>query len=62
HLLTLNRLIAMPAFQRVFFFSNFLNHAFSYKTKKAEIRISNLCLKRILKVKSKLNDVGFSPL
>lgn len=25
----------MPAFQRVFFFSNFLNHAFSYKVKKA---------------------------
>ena len=24
----------MPAFQRVFFFSNFLNHAFSYKVKK----------------------------
>ena len=24
----------MPAFQRVFFFSNFLNHAFSYKAKK----------------------------
>ena len=33
HLLTLNRLIAMPAFQRVFFFSNFLNHTFSYKVK-----------------------------
>ena len=26
----------MPAFQRVFFFSNFLNHAFSYKAKKAK--------------------------
>ena len=25
----------MPAFQRVFFFSNFLNHAFSYKVTKA---------------------------
>lgn len=24
----------MPAFQRVFFFSNFLNHAFSYKGNK----------------------------
>ncbi len=26
----------MPAFQRVFFFSNFLNHAFSYKAKKLQ--------------------------
>ena len=29
----------MPAFQRVFFFSNFLNHAFSYKVKKEPDKI-----------------------
>ena len=33
----------MPAFQRVFFFSNFLNHAFSYKVKKSLSILTQTC-------------------
>ena len=36
----------MPAFQRVFFFSNFLNHAFSYKVTKKDTSLKFLLEKR----------------
>lgn len=34
----------MPAFQRVFFFSKFINHAFFYKVKKERCSIDELII------------------
>ena len=39
----------MPAFQRVFFFSNFINHAFSYKVKKEDLLdLPLICSRQVL--------------